>query len=48
MSKTKSSIQDVFHRFHFIITNNAIKFMLFPTYLEAVALSATASYYILY
>jgi len=47
MSKAKSLIQDVFHRFHFIMANNAGKFMLLPTYLEAVALSATASYYIL-
>lgn len=47
MSKAKSLIQDVFHRFHFIITNNDVKFISFLTYLEAVALSATASYYIL-
>jgi len=48
MSKAKSLIQDISHKIHFIITNNDVKFILFPTYLEAVALSATASSYILY
>jgi hypothetical protein len=47
MTKVKSLIQDVSHRFDFIITNNDVKFILFLTYLEAVALSATASYYML-
>ncbi len=48
MTKAKSLIQDVSHRFHFIITNNVVKVILFLTYLEAVALSATASSYALY
>lgn len=48
MTKAKSLIQDVSHRFDFIITNNDVKFILFPTYLEAVALSVTASSYVIY